>query len=402
MSINGNGSNKSPRPPGDGRDVRRRRLSSNSDSDSDAQNGNRTRRRRHVTVTIDPTDNHIITTNNGLQQRVVTSVRNLISHPVTVAVGVAAASAFTSQLILWLFGGASSTVNNSLSIGLPNLGGEPPPPPLNPTQNNGPIPQDGPHPHIPTLEEILANAGYPPEEQLTQQGSEPLEPPSTEGAQGAEEPQSEQLPPCPEEAIFIGPMLGAARLNQPSQTRQRLTNGEVSDLCSGPAPRVAVQPVAANRPRFQCWDTTTGAATTSCTVTNPAQECPPNQQLEQCAGLRLSGWAEEIGTACVRARELNIDAVIVLEDTPLPQESGAAATTRESDLFDAEIHHHCNDGNGIYSEEPPFEGASGYARDRVQFDATPEDILRHRRRDAYRAQRAAEERARQTAEQEDQ
>ncbi|MGL5336861.1 MAG: hypothetical protein ACRC9R_12115, partial [Enterovibrio sp.] len=74
------------------------------------------------------------------------------------------------------------------------------------------------------------------------------------------------------------------------------------------------------------------------------------------------------------------------------------ASASESERFDAELHP-CRGNNQIYSEDTPFAGASAYARERIRFNATPEDILRQRRRDAYRAQRAAEERARQTAEQ---
>ncbi|MGL5334640.1 MAG: hypothetical protein ACRC9R_00580 [Enterovibrio sp.] len=381
MGINGNGNGRPPpQPPGGSRDVRRRRRDSGSDSDVEAQNGGRARHNQAVNRA-----RRAVRGNVAMLQWAVRGVRNVLNSPLTTVSLVVGAIA-ASYTLSWLFG-ASGAINNNLSGGnLPNLGGAPPPPPLHPNQHNGPMLQGNPPPPpIPTLEEILANAGYPPEEQADRQASEPPNP----------------LPPCPEQIIFITPELGASGgLPPPSQTREKLNNGEAANLCSGPPPRVTVRPIRAGQPRFQCRDTATGMPSTPCTSPDPAQTCPSGEQVEQCAGANAGSWGEATGWTCVNANGLGKDVSIVLENTHGIRETSAPATSSESAEFDNPIGHFCRENTEIYSEEPPFEGASGYARDRVQFDATPEDILRQRRRDAYRAQRAAEERARQTAGQE--
>ncbi|MGL5335950.1 MAG: hypothetical protein ACRC9R_07365 [Enterovibrio sp.] len=390
MGINGNGNGRPPpRPPGDGRDVRRRRRDSASDSDPEAQNDGRARNNQAANGA-----RRAINQNVSILQMAVRGVRNILSSPITVASIVVSAIA-ASYTISWLFSASGATSNNLSGGDLPNFGGSPPPPPLNPTQNNGPMPQGGAPPSIPTLEEILANAGYTPEEQAEQPANEPLEQSATQEPQGAAAPQSDQLPPCPDEIAFIFPMTG--NQDKPSETRKAINNGEVSKHCSGPPPRIVFQPLApTGRPRFQCRDPATQTPTTSCNIADSAHACPAGEQLEQCAGPRQGDWANRAAETCIRGEAMQKETLIVLEETHHPQDSGVAATASEAARFDADINRHCHENSEIYTEDAPFTGASDNTRDRVQFNSKPEDVFRRRRRAEYRAQQAQ---ARQTAEQ---
>ncbi|MGL5336357.1 MAG: hypothetical protein ACRC9R_09505 [Enterovibrio sp.] len=391
MGIDRNGGGHPPhRPPGDDGNARRRRRDSASDtnSDPDTRNGGRARNNQAANAARRRDGD-----NNSLLQQVVLGVRNIMGSPLTVA-GMIVGAVVTSQALSWLL--SASSLNNSLSGALPDLGGAPPPPPLGPSQENGQAPPPPSGPPIPTLEEILARAGYPPEEQARLQASEQ---PSAEGEQGATASQ-EGLPPCPDEVVFITCEYGAnGEPPPPSQTREQLTSGEAQNLCSGPQPRVSVRPIPAGRPRFQCRDTATGTPSTPCSSQQPPQPCPPGEQVEQCAGASIGNWGEGAGSACMRANAFGRETTVVLENTHTPQEMGTPPTNSESDRFDQHVDYFCRENTEIYSEDPAFDGASAFARDRVQFGSRPEDILRRRNRAEYRAQRAEEARARQNAEQ---
>ncbi|MGL5337042.1 MAG: hypothetical protein ACRC9R_13070, partial [Enterovibrio sp.] len=298
--------------------------------------------------------------------------------------GIIAGAITASYTVAWLLGALSSsgTTNNNLSGGnLPNLGGAPLPPPLNPTQNNGAIPPEGTPPPIPTLEEILANAGYPPEEQAGQQASEPLEQPSSEGAQGATAPQPDDRPPCPDEMVFVFPMVG--NQDRPSQTRQALNDGEATKHCSGQPPKISFKAVYVGLSRHQCRDTATQRPTTSCTIPDPAYQCPAGERLEPCSDVRQNAWAEAAGGACLRAQEFGQDTQIILEGTHTLQERGEGATPEEAQAFEADLRQFCGDGTEIYSEDTPFDGATPWTEERVRFGSTPEDVFRRRQRAEY-------------------
>ncbi|MGL5409647.1 MAG: hypothetical protein ACRDAP_13215 [Shewanella sp.] len=362
--------------------MRRRHRDSTSESDfdseSESQRGSRARNSQAANVSAHAGRGH-----QGLLQLLVAGVRNVLSSPFTV-VGIIAGAAVAGPALSWLWGASSAT--NNLSAGnLPNLGGSPPPPTFDPVQNNGPIVQEPEGPPIPTLEEILASAGYTLAEQAALSGGE---------AQGTQtsEPSTPCLPRCPDEMVFVAPELGQnGGLPPPSRTRRMLNNGEANNFCSGPPPRVTVRPIRMDRPLFQCRDTETGVPTTSCSLSSSAYSCPAGQELEQCAGAHR-GWSEAAASACVRANGLEKDITVVLEGTDRPQEHGAVASSEEQG-FDSELSQFCrNDGLEIYSEEQPFMGASEYARDRIQFGSRPEDILGRRSRAQYHAQREAGQR----------
>ncbi|MGL5410076.1 MAG: hypothetical protein ACRDAP_15405, partial [Shewanella sp.] len=319
-------------------------------------------------------------------ERMVAGVRNVLESPLTVA-GIIAGAAVAVPVLSWLFGGSSSS--NSLTSGnLPDFGG-PPPPTLDPTQNNGPILLGPNGPPIPTLEEILANAGYPAQEQAALLNGD---------GQGEQAEPPAPLPPCPEEVGFVvaeSSSSAGTSPSPPSQTRAMLNNGDTGNFCSGPVPRVFLLPAAVGQRRFLCRDTETQRQTTSCSINDPAHPCPPGEELEQCTGLRMLNWAQEAAGGCMRACALEKDIVIVLEDTHYPQNAGAAASPQEAELFDAEIQHFCHEGTEIYSEDTPFVGASDYAQERIQFRSGPEDILGRRHRARYREQREAHPRTQQ-------
>ncbi|MGL5407367.1 MAG: hypothetical protein ACRDAP_01305, partial [Shewanella sp.] len=225
--------------------MRRRHRDSTSESDSDSesesQRGSRARNSQAANASAHAGRGH-----HGLLQLLVVGVRNILRDPLTVA-GIIVGAVAAGPMLSWLWG-ASSAVNN-LSVGnlLPNLGGLPPPPVLDPAQNNGPIVQGPEGPSIPTLEEILVNAGYPLGEQAALSGSEP------QGEQASLPPTP---PPCSDEIVFIAPELGQnGGLPPPSLTRRMLNNGEANNFCSGPPPRVTVRPIRMDRPLFQCRDT---------------------------------------------------------------------------------------------------------------------------------------------------
>ncbi|MGL5410075.1 MAG: hypothetical protein ACRDAP_15400, partial [Shewanella sp.] len=143
-------------------------------------------------------------------------MRNVLSSPLTVAAAIVGTVA-AGYTLSWLFGGSSSS--DSLTSGnLPDIGGPPPPPPLDPTQNNEPILLGPNGPQIPTLEEILANAGYLPEEQAALLNGD---------GQGEQAEPPAPLPPCPEEVGFVLAESSSSTGTSPpppSQTRAMLNN----------------------------------------------------------------------------------------------------------------------------------------------------------------------------------
>ncbi|MGL6177531.1 MAG: hypothetical protein ACRC1U_11115 [Vibrionaceae bacterium] len=293
-----------------------------------------------------------------------------MNSPLTL-VGIILGGTAVTLGLSWLLD-SNRTANTALSGGNgPNLGGAPPPPPLNPTQAPEAIPQaptdSAP---VPTIEEILENAGYSQEEQAAQAAAP-------------------ELPPCPPEVLFVLPQ----NSRDPSATRAILNNGATGGLCDGPPPRAIVQPISRRSPRYLCRDQETQRVATGCTIHEADHQCPPEQQLEQCSGLQQSESARAAGWACVRARALDANPVIVLEHPAPPHERGLETTESDRELFEYELLNYCDDDIEIYSESAPFTGASPSVRDRVQFGATPEEILRRRTRAEYMAQRAAQQAA---------
>ncbi|MGL5407751.1 MAG: hypothetical protein ACRDAP_03345 [Shewanella sp.] len=286
-----------------------------------------------------------------------------MNSPLTV-VGMAIGAVVAGQALSWLLG-ANSSSSNALSSGSgPDLGGAPPPPALNQAQTGGAIPHATPFggSHVPGLNEILRNAGYSDAEQQQLVA------------------EAEPLPPCPEDVVFVTPSDNLGNPDKPSETRKILTNGEASNYCSGEAPSTSFQPVTRNAPKYLCRDKATKEAKTSCSIPDPNASCPEGQELEQCSGLRQSEWASAAAFVCSRAKELGKKPTIVLEETGLPEARGQAPTPEDMLRFDEQIRRHCPEDISIYSEDPPFAGASRYAQDRVQFRARPEDILQGRNR----------------------
>ncbi|MGL6176519.1 MAG: hypothetical protein ACRC1U_05945 [Vibrionaceae bacterium] len=298
-----------------------------------------------------------------------------MSNPLTL-VGIILGGTAVTLGLSWLFD-PSRTANTALSGGNgPNLGGAPLPPPLNPTQAPEAIPQaptEGAP--VPTLEEILENAGYSQEEQAAQAAAP-------------------ELPPCPPEVLFVLPQ----NSRDPSATRTILNNGATGGLCDGPPPRAVVQPISRRSPRYLCRDQESQRITTGCTIHEADHQCPPEQQLEQCSGLQQSESARAAGWACVRARALGSNPVIVLEHPAPPHERGLETTESDRQLFESELLNYCDGNTEIYSESAPFTGASQPVRNHVQFGSTPADILRRRTRAEYMAQRAAQQAAAATEE----
>ncbi|MGL6176535.1 MAG: hypothetical protein ACRC1U_06030 [Vibrionaceae bacterium] len=293
-----------------------------------------------------------------------------MSSPLTL-VGIIIGGAAVTFGLSWLFDSNRAT-NTALSGGNgPNIGGAPPPPPLNPTQAHEAIPQaPTENAPVPTLEEILVNAGYSQEEQAAQTATP-------------------ELPRCPPDVAFIVPDTPAVA----SETRTMLNNGATGGLCDGPPPKITFRLVNNDSPRYLCRDRATQIATTGCTISEPEHQCPQEQELTQCRGLQQSDWASEAAWTCVRARALGTNPVIVLEHPDPLHERGLETTESDQALFEDEIRSYCADDTEIYSESPPFAGASPFVRDRVQFGARPADILRRRTREEYMAQRAAQEAA---------
>lgn len=317
-------------------------------------------------------------TRTSFHRRVLTGMRNVLFNPLTIG-GVIVGAVGTGYLLPWLFG-ASSSSSNALSSGIgPALDGTPPPPVLNLDQAGGTVPHPAPlgGSPAPALEDILRNAGYTEAEQQQL---------AAEGASASA--HADPLPQCPEEIFFIAPSDSPGSPSIPSQTRNILTNGEVGDYCSGPAPRFSVQRVSSNIPRYLCRDQDSGEALTACAISNPNISCPAGQELVQCSGFRQGEWASEVGSVCLSARRLVGEPTIVLENVDTPQASDQVPTHEEMTMLDTDIRQHCPEYMRIYSEEPPFAGTSDWAQSRIQFRATPRDILQGRNRAFAAAQQA--------------
>ncbi|MGL5251155.1 MAG: hypothetical protein ACRC7P_08780, partial [Enterovibrio sp.] len=314
--------------------------------------------------------------------------------PMTVVVTIVGAVAAAATLS-WLFGASGSSGNAMTNGNLPDLGGTPPPPPLNRAQMNGGTAQApaGNCP-APSLENILCNAGYSQEEQRAQLRPRDYERegarPRTARVRGAAQPSANQqaalrvqegprLPQCPDEIFVLVPDLPELEGRfQPSQTRGMLNNGNVPNWCEGTPPQASVRPVVGEEHRFRCRDTATGSIVRDCAENGHNHACPPGQALEECPDLRLSAWSSSITSACVKANAFGKKAAIVIEGVNLPQDSGTPPTPEEQTAFNDDIEHLCTKNMKIYSEDPPFQGASARTRTNVHFRARSRDVFQGR------------------------
>ncbi|MGL6176553.1 MAG: hypothetical protein ACRC1U_06120, partial [Vibrionaceae bacterium] len=348
MSIGGNGANGQP-PSANNAGLRQRRPEAN-EADADAAQG------QAAAGAAAPAHND----NRSLRERAISSVRNTLSSPAT-AIGMIVGAAAASYALSWLFG-ASGAPSGALTNSSSNLGGTPPPPPLNPSQVNSATPQAPANScPVPTLTEILRNAGYPQPEQTPtrdylREGARPRaarqghnhstrregrthrhrahtaqsEQAAQTGQAAAQE--SASVSRCPDEIVFVSPQPQTPLM--PSETQRVLQRGSTEGLCEGSLPRLTWRPVTSLAPRFLCRDTHTQRPTTSCTIGDQAHRCDPNQELEQCAGLRLSDWARSTSAACVRAQAFEKEITIVLEGTDWLEDRGITPTAQEQAAFD--------------------------------------------------------------------
>ncbi|MGL6177121.1 MAG: hypothetical protein ACRC1U_09005, partial [Vibrionaceae bacterium] len=308
--------------------------------------------------------------------------------------------------------------NSALTSGTgPNIGGSPLPPPLNPDQANGAA-QQGPAVgiQIPRLEDILRNAGHPPQEgrprNYDREGARPRNGRHQQNsrerrhqrraerraaaeraaAQAAAQTESPAPPVCPPGIIVVAPdMSRFQKQYQLSQTRQMLQRDTTSGLCTGETPRIIFRSPGITIPRYQCQDVQTGRGTSGELSTDPNLQCAPGEVLEQISGLRLSNWGKAARSACDRIRHFGGADRVVLEGTNIPKDRGMQGDAAEQAALDAEIRSSCPDSIPIYSEEPAFAGASDWAQNRIFFNATPADILQGRGRNTNAEQEAAQE-----------
>ncbi|MGL4735369.1 MAG: hypothetical protein ACRCWB_09875 [Enterovibrio sp.] len=391
MSIGGNGANRRPASPNNA-ELRQRRAEAN-EADADVAQG-------QAAAAAPAHDD-----NRSLRARAFSGVRNTLSNPATTVCMIVGAVA-ASYALSWLFGASGASNGALTNAPASNFGGTPLPPQLNPSQVNSAAPQAPANScPVPTLTEILRNAGYPQPEQTpardySREGARPRaarqrhnhsprrgerahrhrahtaqrEQAAQTGQAAAQE--SASVPRCPDEIVFVSPRLQTPLM--PSETQRMLQRDSTEGLCEGSLPRLTLRPVTSLAPRFLCRDTHTQRPATSCTIREQAHSCEQGQDLEQCAGLRLSEWAHSTTAACVRARALEKEITVVLEGTDLLESRGVTLTAQEQAAFDNEIKHFCGDGVKIYSEDPPFKGISDWAKDRIHFGAKPEDILQGR------------------------
>ncbi|MGL5251268.1 MAG: hypothetical protein ACRC7P_09345, partial [Enterovibrio sp.] len=232
MSIGGNGANGQPPSPNNS-ELRQRRTDNTQNADA-------------AEDTAPARDE-----NRSLGSRMAASVRNTLSSPVTIGAMVVGAIAAAATLS-WLFGATGGSSGSALTSGrLPDLGGSPPPPPLNHSQTNGAaLPAPTGSCPVPTLEEILRNAGYSQAEQQAQQQSrdyqrEGARPRTSQGhrasAPAAPQQAGPSLPQCPPEVVFSVPGLaGLEGAYRSSQTREIVNSRDTSRLCSGTPPEASL------------------------------------------------------------------------------------------------------------------------------------------------------------------